>query len=120
VGEIEQARAMIAKLHEESRAARWDTFSTFAPVFALLAASEGRLKSAARLVGFAQLRAHAMGDQPEPNEVRAGELAMQRVRAGLGEAECRSLMAEGERLGEEEASALTLETATRRSGAALT
>jgi hypothetical protein len=119
VGEIEQARGMVAKLHEESRAASWDTFATFAPVFALLAACDGRLKSAARLLGFAAMRARAMGDQPEPNEVRAAELAMQRIAAGLEGAEIRSLMAEGERLGEEEACALTLETAPRRSGAAL-
>jgi len=119
VGEIERARGTIAKFHEESRAARWDTFGTFAPVFALLAACEGRTKSAARLLGWAQGRALAMGDQPEPNEVRAGVLAMERIVAQIGEPECRALMAEGERgLAEEEACALTLETASRPTSAA--
>jgi hypothetical protein len=119
-GEIAEARGVIAGLHERSRAAQWDAFATYAPVFALLAASEGRVRSAARLLGYADMRNRAMGENAEPNEVAAKELAMKRVAAGLAAAEIRELMAQGERLSEDEVCALTLEAAPRAAAAAAT
>ncbi len=108
-GEVAEAREVIAGFHETSRAARWDAFGTFASVFALLAACEGRIRSAARLLGFADRCRREMGMQLEPNELRAHELASARVRSELDARERESLMAEGERLDEEAACALTLE-----------
>ncbi len=113
-GEVAEARETIAQLAEESRAASWDTFATFAPVYALLAASEGRRRSAARLLGYSQARNRAMGGDAEPNEVRARELAMKRVSTELDAAEIRALLAEGEGLSEEEVCALTLESVESR------
>ena len=110
-GRIAEARGVIASLHEKSRAAQWDTFGTFAPVFALLAASEGRLRSAARLLGYAEMRYRTMSENAEPNEIAARDLASKRVAAGLAPEEARALMAQGERLSEDEVSALTLERA---------
>ncbi len=108
-GEIAEARATIASLHEKSRAAQWDTFVTYSPVFALLAASEGRLRSAARLLGYAEMRYREMGENAEPNELAAKELAARRIAAELPAEETRALMAEGERLSEDAVCALTLE-----------
>jgi predicted ATPase/DNA-binding winged helix-turn-helix (wHTH) protein len=108
-GEIAQARDVIASLHGKARAAQWDTFATYAPVFALLAASEGRVRSAARLLGYADMRYRAMGENAEPNELAARELASKRIAAELAPEEARVLMAEGERLSEDEVCALTLE-----------
>ena len=108
-GAVEEAREVVSRVHEGARAASWDTFATFAPVFALLAAAEGRVRSAARLIGYAQMRDRQMGGGQEPNEQRAQELAMQRIAAELGADEVRTLMAEGERLSEDEVCALTLE-----------
>jgi len=116
-GEVAQARELIAKLLEESRAVQWDTFAVFAPVFALLAASEGRMRSAARLLGFAERSKLALGGNAEPNERRAGELALERVAAELDAGELDGLMAEGERLTEDEACALTLEAGTAAAAA---
>jgi len=80
-------------------------------VFALLAASEGRLRSAARLLGYAEMRYRTMSENAEPNEIAARDLASKRVAAGLAPEEARALMAQGERLSEDEVSALTLERA---------
>jgi tetratricopeptide (TPR) repeat protein len=108
-GEVAEARDVIARFNESSRAAQWDTFGIYAAVFALLAACEGRVESAARLVGYGDRCYAAMGAEPEPNEVRARELALARVAAELDAAELQRLMAEGERLDEEAVCALTLE-----------
>jgi predicted ATPase len=108
-GEIAEARAAIAKLNEHARAAQWDTFATFAPVFALLAACEGRMASAARLLGYAAARDRKMGGDTEPNERRARDLATERVAPALAADELAKLMAEGERLSEDQVCALTLE-----------
>jgi tetratricopeptide (TPR) repeat protein len=108
-GEVAEAREVVAHFNEWSRAAQWDMFGMFAPVFALLAASEGRAESAARLLGYAERCSGVMGGEQEFNEARAHELALKRVDAELGAAARKSLMAEGERLDEEGACALTLE-----------
>lgn len=112
-GDVMAARETIALYNATSRAAQWDTFRTFTPVFALLAATEGRFASAARLLGSARHASHALGGPWESNEARAFELAAKRVREGLAAGEVDSLMAEGERLDEEAICALTLEVRER-------
>jgi predicted ATPase/DNA-binding winged helix-turn-helix (wHTH) protein len=109
-GEVEEARGLIARFHGQARAMQWDTFATFAPDFALLAASEGRVRSAARLVGYAQMHDRKMGGDAEPNERRAQELAMERIAAVLPAAEIEQLMSEGEGLSEDEVCGLTLDS----------
>ena len=111
-GEIAEAREVIARFNELSRAAQWDTFATYGPVFALLAACEGRVESAARLLGHADRVTGARGGQQQPNEVRAHELALKRIDAELGAAERKRLMAEGEDLDQEAVCALTLDPVT--------
>jgi ATP/maltotriose-dependent transcriptional regulator MalT len=113
-GEIAEARGVIARFNESSRAAQWDTFGTYGAVFALLAACEGRVESAARLVGHADRCSAAMGGQLETNEARARELALARVDAELDPAERDRLMAEGARLAEEAVCAMTLEPIAAR------
>jgi predicted ATPase/DNA-binding winged helix-turn-helix (wHTH) protein len=110
-GEVAEARAVIAGFLELSRAVKWEGVSTFAAVFSLLAASEGRYESAARLLGFAERWQEALGGRPEPNEQHARDLAFARVDQELGAAAREPLMAEGRALDEEAACALTLEPA---------
>ena len=116
-GGVVRARELIALFHESSRAAQWDAFGVYSPIFALLAASEGRLESAARLLGYAERCIRSAGGQREPNEARAWDLALSRVDAGLDRARRDRLMAEGARLDEDAVCALTLEAAPASSPA---
>jgi ATP/maltotriose-dependent transcriptional regulator MalT len=107
-GDVAEARGLLARFNEASRAAQWDGFGTYAAVFALLASSEGRLETAARLMGYGDRCYAALGGLLQPNEARARALALAPVAAKLDAAQVRRLMAEGERLDEEAVCALTL------------
>ena len=68
------------------------------------------VRSAARLVGYAEMHDRKMGGDAEPNERRAQELAMQRVAAALPAEEIEQPMSEGAGLSEDEVCALTLDS----------
>lgn len=68
-GEVEQARGTLADFAAASRSRDWEWFGLYSGLFALLAAIEGRLETAARVLGFAE-RAH---QQLGPREVPVGQ-----------------------------------------------
>ncbi len=81
-GETAQARAVAER--GWPMAASWGLQPYWAVVFAGLAAQEGRMRSAAALLGHAQVRMAALGGPPEPNEARAMAEAERIARAALG------------------------------------
>ncbi|HET9651298.1 MAG TPA: hypothetical protein VFP36_03875, partial [Usitatibacter sp.] len=109
-GDVAQARALVTRYLEFSRTVPWDGFNASVPVFALLATAEGRCRGAARLLGYAQRFVRSARLPHEPNEARAYEIAIARVRAALGARQCRSQMSQGERMDQDAVSALALQT----------
>ena len=67
---------------------------------AQLAALEGRLEAAAKLVGAAQARYEAEGDHRQVNEQRAHERTLALLQQGLGPARLAALMTDGRGMGD--------------------
>jgi predicted ATPase len=107
-GEVDEARGMLVAFLRESRNHDWDGFDCFSPVFALLAAREGRIEDAARLVGHADTAQARVGGVPETNEMHARQLALEACEAGLEPSKLARLLAEGRQLSREEASSITV------------
>lgn len=80
-GETAQVRAVAER--GWPMAASWRLQPYWAVIFAGLAAQEGRVRSAAGLLGCAHARLAALGGEPEPNEARALAEAERLARAGL-------------------------------------
>jgi tetratricopeptide (TPR) repeat protein len=120
VGEVAEARRILAGWIELSRALHWDSFPVFAQVLPLLAASEGRYETAARLLGYAWRRGQELFGDVEVNEQFAYDLAMAQVQKHLDAATVKRLMDEGASLDEESVCALTLERSSARAPAMAT
>jgi hypothetical protein len=108
-GQVESAREVMASYLDLSRVLDWDTFTVFAPVMALLAASEARYETAARLIGYADRWAEEVGDRSEDNERRSRRRALTLVEEHIEPAAQERLLAEGAALDEEGVCALVLE-----------
>ena len=106
-GEPAAARLALAEAFEVMRVQQWSWVRGFGDVYALLAAGEGRLRAAARLLGWAdQVRTRRGALQP--NEARCRQLAWQTVKAVLATDEVAILQAEGSSMNPEQVCAMTL------------
>jgi len=108
-GETTQAREVLAEFFRLCRADDWWFFNLMDEAYALLALQEGRLRSAARLLGYSVHKARQV------RALRMAEVQTRQARAtleaSLGAAELRRLLDDGAALGEDQVCALTLETA---------
>jgi predicted ATPase/DNA-binding winged helix-turn-helix (wHTH) protein len=104
-GQVGEARSTIAGLVAESRRRDWEWFGSYGDVFALLAAREGRVDAAARLIGYAA--AFEGVDERDPRSP-ARTTARAAVEAVLDATALQRLTAEGSRLDIEAVCRLTL------------
>ncbi len=106
-GETTQAREVLAEFFRLCRADDWWFFNLMDEAYALLALREGRLRSAARLLGYSEHKARQV------RALRMAEVQTRQARAvleaSLGTAQLRRLLDEGAALGEDQVCALTLE-----------
>lgn len=106
-GETTQAREVLAEFFRLCRADDWWFFNLMDEAYALLALQEGRLRSAARLLGYIEHKARQV------RALRMAEVQTRQARAALeaslGAAELRRLLDDGAALGEDQVCALTLE-----------
>ena len=90
-GDLTQGRQTLIEAFAEMRVQQWNWLRGFGDVYALLAACEGRVTDAARLLGWAD-RARIQRGERQPNEARCRALAMQAVAVALDEFEIVRLM----------------------------
>jgi hypothetical protein len=81
-GAVAAARRSLTEALDLMRTLEWSWFRDFGDVYALLAANEGRLEDAARLIGWADRRCEDRGER-EPNEARCRAMADALVRQAL-------------------------------------
>jgi predicted ATPase/DNA-binding winged helix-turn-helix (wHTH) protein len=106
-GDLAAARAALADFIATSRSRDWEWFDLYADLFALLAAKEGRLEAAARLIGHADAAGRRVGAR-DPNMARARAEALAIVEGALEPERVARGMAEGAPLGIEAVRALAL------------
>jgi predicted ATPase len=106
-GQVADARERLAEALHLMRTLEWSGLGAFGEVYALLAAREGRIEAAARLIGWADKTSSARGER-QPNEARCRALAEAEVLQWLGASQAALLMAEGAGLDEEAVAELTL------------
>ena len=90
-GNAARARQALTEAFAEMRALQWNWLRGVGDVYALLAAREGRVTNAARLLGWADSVRKQRGER-QPNEARCRALAMQDVAAALEGREIARLM----------------------------
>jgi tetratricopeptide (TPR) repeat protein len=104
---VEAARASLSEALELMRTLEWTWFHEFGDVYALLAAHEGRLEDAARLIGWQDRHCRERGER-EPNEARCRALADAQVRQALGDERRLDLERQGAGMDEDAAFAAAL------------
>jgi len=108
-GEVAEARARVTELFDDCRDRGWEGFGVFSSLYALLAASEGRLETAARLIGHDDLACQRLGLRFPPSAA-ARERALRLIEPALDPALLQDLMAEGRMMDRETVCRLTLDT----------
>jgi predicted ATPase/DNA-binding winged helix-turn-helix (wHTH) protein len=108
-GASAQARQALTEALGVMRAQDWHWLRGFGDVYALLAASEGRVEAAARLIGWADDVRKARGER-HVAEARSRELAHAAAASTLDAATLERLSAEGAKLGPAAVCELTLAT----------
>lgn len=108
IGDAPQARAALQAGWPE--AARFDLQAFYADHLALLAALEGRPRTAALLTGHAQARYERLQDARQRNEALAVERARRLACASLTDAEFEQLQADGAQLHDAEIATLAFAT----------
>lgn len=106
-GDAAGARDAIRAFTELSRSRGWEWFGRYADLFALLAASEGRMDAAARLIGHADAVQARLGAR-DANAARSRQRAEALIAARLDAEAINRLSTEGRSLGEAEVCALAL------------
>lgn len=107
-GDVAAGRNALADFIATSRARDWEWFELHADLYALLAAREARLETAARLLGYADAKWERLGTRGlNPQNARTTTAAL--VGARLDPVEARRLMADGATLDEAGAARLALE-----------
>jgi len=108
-GEVAEARERVTEFFDDCRDRGWEGFGVFSSLYALLAASEGRIETAARLIGHAD-QAHERLGQRFPTQDAARAHALRLIEPALDHARLQDLMAEGRTMDRETAYRLTLDT----------
>ncbi len=107
LGHVPEAREAMADLLAASRSRDWEWFGAYADLYALFAAREGRLRTAARLIGYADAAARTIGER-NANMAMARTQARALIEAGLKPRELARLVDEGARADVEAVCGLTL------------
>ena len=107
LGRMPDARQAMVDLLAASRSRDWEWFGAYADLYAWFAAREGRLRTAARLVGYADAAARTIGDRGA-NMATARTQAGALIEAGLKPREVARLADEGARADVEAVCGLTL------------
>ncbi|RZI86656.1 MAG: hypothetical protein EOP38_00840 [Rubrivivax sp.] len=99
-GKADQARSALVDFAAASRSRDWEWFGLYASLFALLAAVEGRLEAAARLLGYADRAYQQLGARDGPVG-QAWDQANHLVSAALPPATSSRLAQEGAQMAPE-------------------
>jgi len=107
-GDTQRSRAVLQAIWPGALQMRLHVWCSDYPV--LLAALDGRPRTAARLMGYADAAYAQRGTARQPNEATARQRSEALARTALGDALFDALMAEGRRLRDEEVAALAFAT----------
>lgn len=107
LGDVTRAREALEEFAAASRVRGWEWFGAYAGAFALLAASEGRVGDATRLLGYADRVAHRLDSGASESDA-ARSLARAAIGDRIEEEALRCQLAEGAGLDEETACAIAL------------
>ena len=100
VGQLAEAREALVEVVALSRRAGWWRISDIARRFVCLAAREGRMADAARMLGFLKQLHQQLDPLTQPNEVHLQALGEERTRAALAPDDLTRYLGEGAQLDE--------------------